>query len=120
MDTADRHCAKCEYDLTGLRNLGRCPECGSYFNTYTGEGIQKEISGQEKFDRAMCRLRTILLVLAAAGVMICSGVIEWFRSPVGQGSRSWWDSQAMWTGGLIAAILLMAALTSFVYEKDEK
>jgi hypothetical protein len=32
-------CAKCGYDLTGLRSLGQCPECGALYDKSRNIGI---------------------------------------------------------------------------------
>ncbi len=33
------YCAQCEYDLSGLRHAGRCPECGNRYDRQRGLGV---------------------------------------------------------------------------------
>lgn len=98
-------CPSCQYDLTGLAQEGRCPECGvSYDTSAMGPG-----SKQERFERRMARVRTVLLGSAAVLIWICGGLMQLAGA-----------KQAIATSLCISLIFIMAAAVSFVSEKEAK
>ena len=105
------YCIKCGYDLRGLSQRGSCPECGEYFDRETGQGIRSAASRrQDKVDRMLVRLRTLCLLLGAIMVMVCSGLL-------GLAFGVWAKPLAI--GGVFAAVFILAAITSYVYEKED-
>lgn len=110
-DTTSPTCRQCGYDFTGLREQGRCPECGSYYNLANGEGVRdQERDRNQRTTFLVRRVRTILLVVGAVLVMICAGgVSAMARVP----------AKPLYIGAFVAAVLLLAAATSYVYERDE-
>jgi len=103
-------CVKCGYDLTGLAERGRCPECGRPFDRTTGEGIRGAEPPKIRGLRMIRRVRTLVLASSAGGVMVVAVVVAW-RWP----SHAWGIVEF---GGFIAGMVLLGAVTSFVYEKD--
>jgi len=106
-------CAGCGYDLSGLRVAGQCPECGKAFDKVKGEGVAGGgANAGEKYrrgDRLAARLRTIFLGLAALLVMACGGLLS-------LGLENWPSVLAV--AGLVALVLLMGAVTSYLYEDE--
>jgi len=109
-----QHCRQCEYDLTGLPTRGRCPECGGTYNLKTGQGVTGGPSeSHRRGDRIMARIRTILLLLAIVVVMGCGGLLSWI---VHQLNGKWLQPLAL--AGLLGVVLLMAAVLSYLNEKE--
>lgn len=109
--TRDRpvQCFRCGYELAGLAPVGRCPECGDRYDMSTGKGIMDDrIAAVRRGDRLMRRLRT-LLPAAAAVLLLVSGAIG--QLAVGRG---------FYVAAFFAAILALAALTSYVYGRGEE
>ena len=97
-----------------------CTECGAYYNLRTGDGTSSFSVKQLKVTRIVRRLRMISLLAAAVLVVVCVGVIEWYKriSGIGTTPPSLWDSRVLRVGGFAAVVLLVAALTSYLYERD--
>lgn len=101
-------CHQCDYELTGLGLRGRCPECGQYFNFATGEGVRQPPTVQEHQSRLFGRIRTIGLgVLAVAAVL--AGTLG--------GRFTMHPDRAIAMGIFFGAILALACVVSYVYEK---
>lgn len=112
MSDPDRreHCGNCGYDLHGLRMEGTCPECGQFYDKFTRKGLGSRLTErQQKADRLLARLRTILL-LALAGFVLLIGfvltlvVTDW-RKPV-------------LISAVVASVFALAGLSSFLHERD--
>ncbi len=101
-------CSKCGYEFTGLPVVGRCPECGQPYNLATKRGVVRPPDVQIRADRLLRRIRTIFLALLAAMALLCGGVMQKFV-PTGR---------AFGVMSLVAAVMALLALTSYVYEKD--
>ena len=104
-------CDDCGYDLTGLADQGNCPECGAYFNLRAGTGLRSgQAARMQRTDRLLARARTIGLLLAAAATIGCGGLaILIAQNP----------NQPLTIAGIVAGMLLLAAVTSFLYEKPD-
>lgn len=106
------HCAECGYDLMGLPQRGKCPECGAYFDQVRGTGLSSNRSQQmQRHDRLLRRLRTILLAVVAVAFMGCGGLLAMVVDE---------PARPIWIASVFALFMLLAAVTSFVYEKDEE
>lgn len=103
----DKVCKKCKYDLVGLQPIGKCPECGLAYNSYTGDGLRSFADISNRNDRVLARVRTLSLLGLALLVAISFTIVGFLR-----GAPAAW-----WLGGFFTAIIALGALVSFVYEK---
>lgn len=99
-------CARCGYDLVGIGDIGRCPECGSPFNLNTGEGMRHQGNAEVYSIWLGRRIRTILLGVMTAFMIMCTGVSAFF------------SKRGPWTGAVFVLIMALATLTSYIYERD--
>ena len=108
---SDPTCNQCDYELAGLRrSRGTCPECGQYFNLLSGEGVAGRASDRHRRgERFAARLRTVLLGLLAVGLMGCGGLLSLAASD---------PLVPLLSMGLIAAVAGLAAVVSFLSERD--
>ncbi|MFW6060164.1 MAG: hypothetical protein ACODAQ_08275 [Phycisphaeraceae bacterium] len=111
-DDSSTHCTACGYDLSGLGWQGECPECGQHFDRTTGQGVRSArlTDRYERGDRLARRLRTILLAALAATLLACGGASALFTD-------QW--MYPFGTLAVIAAVVALGAVTSFLYEKDQ-
>lgn len=102
-------CSQCGYDLTGLAaGQGRCPECGQSWDRQTGQGLeQSNLSTTAHQSRRINRLRTWGLLFATAMVLTCGGLGTLIAAN---------PLRPLAIAGILVAVLLLAALTSYVYE----
>ncbi len=103
------HCLRCGYDLTGLPETSKCPECGNPYSTRSLLGVKVPEPGYSKGEKLFRRVRTISLVMLALTLLTCGGVTSLF---VPRPERAWA------IGGLLALVCILAAVTSYVYEKE--
>ena len=111
------YCAGCGYDLSGLHYKGTCPECGQAFNKVEGEGLSRHgqadrVPASDKHrrgDRVAARMRTIILAMCVVMVLFCGGFVS---LAVG----SWQSPMAV--AGLVAVVLVLATVSSFLSEKE--
>jgi hypothetical protein len=102
-------CSRCRYELTGLSDRGHCPECGQYFDVFSGEGFaSREGESYRRSERLLNRMRT----LALAGVAVIALVIGALVSLVAVH-----PARPIWIGLAVALLFTLAAVTSFIYEK---
>jgi hypothetical protein len=101
-------CSKCQYELVGLPPAGVCPECGARYNMTTGQGVSNP-ADIYRGERLFARVRTISLAVIAVLILGCGGVLG-----VALGNQKPFAIAA-----LLGAVFFLAALTSFVYERDE-
>lgn len=107
-------CSKCGYDLLGLPPKGECPECGQRYNVAIREGTtDPKYASRDKFDWFMRRARTLILIVLALFVMMCGGALQWFISA----GRAYWG-RASGVAMVVAVVILLAALASYLTEKD--
>lgn len=109
----DRRCSNCDYDLSGLAARGKCPECGQFFNVLSGEGLGGKGGNRGRASRSLsfaARLRTITLALFTVAVLGCGGIASmWASNPF----------RPVAIACLIAGIGAMAAVASYLSEKEE-
>ncbi|MAE64812.1 MAG: hypothetical protein CMJ18_11140 [Phycisphaeraceae bacterium] len=105
-----RQCAQCSYDLSGLVEVGECPECGSSYNGRTGKGLVDVENVEQRFTERLRRVRTIALVIFAFIAMGCAGLGTVIAQNTGR---------MLMFGALVSVVILMAAFTSYLYEKDD-
>jgi hypothetical protein len=89
--------------------MGRCPECGTFFDRVTGENVIRPLTPDQRSDMILRRVRTLALLIAAVSVLVCSGLLSWLHGA----------PRPFWVGAFVAGVLLLGALTSYVYEKDD-
>lgn len=102
-------CIRCGYELTGLQDVGKCPECGNPYSTRAMLGVKVPEPGYAKGERLFRRVRTIALGILALCVLSCGGLVSLF---VPRPDRAWAIA------GVLALVMLLAAVTSYVYEKE--
>lgn len=101
------HCAKCDYELTGLPQRGKCPECGHKYSLVTGMGTMEAI---DPVDRMISRARRALtLGLAGLGVLLLL---------VGMGLALTGHPQWLWVGGFLFVLLMCGAWYSYLSERS--
>lgn len=101
------HCEECEYDLTGLPEVGRCPECGRRYNTRSGFGVQIGDTAPVNANWFALHQRTLMLVAAALLLSCCAGR---FSGRISSGGT------AISISGALAILLLLGAVVSYLFE----
>ena len=65
-------CSRCGYELTGLEAEGRCPECGGYYDSWSGEGVgggpMESVRRGDWVVRLMQSIGLLILALALIGL----------------------------------------------------
>lgn len=99
-----KFCGHCGYDLTGLEFQGRCPECGGYYDHWSGEGIRGSgpIEKHRRGDWVVRLLQTLGLVILALGCLGLGALSYRSTGSVG----------AMVLTGVLAVIFLISALVT--------
>jgi hypothetical protein len=74
----DKSCDRCGYDLTGLDYEGRCPECGAYFDYWSGEGIANGVVNRHRRgDRVVGVFHVLGLVFMAVVILGIGVLCSW-------------------------------------------
>jgi hypothetical protein len=73
-------CDRCGYELTGLDVQGRCPECGGYYDSWSGEGIGGGPMESVKRGDWVVRLFQAICLAFLAVVMVGLGVLFNWKS----------------------------------------
>ncbi|MDX1681642.1 MAG: hypothetical protein R3336_00850 [Phycisphaeraceae bacterium] len=75
-------CSQCRYDLTGLDEIGRCPECGQLFNRRKGTGI---LDPDDPVNREVRRIEWVkaILLLSGAFILLVTTGLLWWLAPMG-------------------------------------
>lgn len=71
-------CDRCGYELTGLDVQGRCPECGGYYDSWSGEGIGGgPMESVRRGDRVVRLFQTICLAFLAVAMVGLGVLFSW-------------------------------------------
>lgn len=99
-------CGNCGYELVGIARVGRCPECGQPYNLVSGQGTTAR-----RVPWLLRHIRTAALVAFTLLILVCSGLL----SLVADNALG-----LVLTGFLIAGVVLMGAVLSYMSEKQEQ
>jgi uncharacterized membrane protein YdcZ (DUF606 family) len=83
-------------------------------------GIKVVPPGYARGERLARRIRTILFAVLALCALGCGGLLSLVISVVSAQNPGsvYHPTKPLWMGGLIALAFVLAAVTSYVYEKD--
>ena len=101
-------CRRCGYDLTGLPRQGRCPECGLVYDLDRGVGV-RTAEHREQLHR-LRRRRTGYLIAGGVLLVLGLGLLAVTRSLLLICLTS--------IVFLLALAMLLAALVSYLHEKQ--
>ena len=77
-------CDRCGYELTGLTEEGRCPECGGYYDVWKGEGIGGGlVDRNRRGDQVVEVIKALGLVFAAIVILAIGAVYTWKTGGLG-------------------------------------
>jgi hypothetical protein len=100
MDPDAGICSGCGYDLTGLPDIGNCPECGQTYNRHSREGVARRREAEPGL-----RIRTVVPLgcgsAAAGGAVVVTGIL-W---ATGQA-----DAGLFWSAVIFGGMVVFAAL----------
>ncbi|MEM9883635.1 MAG: hypothetical protein AAF800_12035 [Planctomycetota bacterium] len=103
----ETNCAGCGYDLMGLADAGRCPECGSKYDKVSGRGVTRTSAtgrADARGDRVVLLVKVGLFLLLALG---CVAVGVW-RS---LDAIDWERALLAWGG--VGAVFVFAAFVTW-------
>ena len=108
------HCGQCGYDLTGLRPVGRCPECGQEYDQGNVQGVTEDFRFRERRARrwrtlAWAAATIVVLVLGAGGQLLRNQFAPPPTSPL----------RIFVCSGLVALVLALATLVSYLNGRGE-
>lgn len=107
---AGKTCGHCGYELTGLEAEGRCPECGGYYDSWSGEGVGGgPMESVRRGDWVVRLMQSIGLFILALAIMGLGSLFSW-RSG---------DKTPVIFGGVIAVIFLAMSVTIAVSLKKK-
>ena len=104
------NCVSCGYDLTGLDPRGRCPECGQDYDVSSGTGLTSHFSARyARTSFILARIRTVVLGVLTL-LVLAAGLLAtmWMQS----------GSRPLVVSMVFAGVLGMAAIASFMYERE--
>ena len=107
VDFNPRYCEKCHYDLTGLKDIGRCPECGHLFNKKTGQGVTLSSDEQGKWQLVVKHFFSLSLLGVAVMLFIAAGI----SNRMGAGIKS------VYTMLFLAGLLVTGAAIRYMNER---
>ena len=100
---AGMSCDRCGYELTGLSEEGRCPECGGYYDYWKGEGIAGgPMDGHRRGDRVVQAMKALGLVVVAMLILGVGAVYTWKTGGLGP----------IILCGVVSVIFLISAVVS--------
>ncbi len=104
-------CARCRYDLTGARPLGRCPECGLEIVVTLAQNSDPEISDLARPERPRLASFGVLALALGPFMALCiqgvSPTLRFIDSLTGRGAA--FPSQVERPAWLAAGVVLLAA-----------
>jgi len=102
-------CGQCGYELTGLPDLGECPECGSEYDVGRNIGLRTSANATKPKSWFARHVRTILIAVAGICVLMCAGLL----SPAAQNPSKVWA-----TAMVVLTLIGIAAALSYLGERD--
>ncbi len=102
-------CGRCGYELTGLADLGKCPECGNNYDVGRNIGLRTSANAQKPKAWPLKHLRTIVIALCGACVIMCAGLL----SLVAKSPSKVWASATV-----VLAVIAVATAVSYLSERD--
>jgi hypothetical protein len=112
-------CVECGYDFTGLPSRGNCPECGRRYDLTTGAGTQYDAGRFVKAERRLGQIKTWALIAGGAGLFALCVLIESLLQIFQATDRSIVKSPILWTGGVVATILVLTGILSYLSRREE-
>ena len=109
------YCGKCGYELTGLPSVGNCPECGQAYRSRSAADADdrdawRAAGSTVKRSWIARHARSVLLVVAAVPVLLCSGLLSVVVSN---------NQYVLVTGSLLTFLILLGAVISYFFERLE-
>jgi hypothetical protein len=105
------YCGHCGYDLTGLRAVSDCPECGQPYSTWVDSNDQTRKVAVHTQERWIYRhARSLKLASVAMAFMCCGGMLSLLTGPT---------NQVVLVAALLACMIFLSTLISFLFERLE-
>ena len=105
------NCEHCGYDLTGLPDLGRCPECGQSYSSWADAGRGGPRHADQPPPTWWARHHLSLrLFLSAPIVLLGTGCLSVLTTT---------DQYVLAVGGALGFLLLLGAVISYLFERLE-
>jgi len=98
-------CGKCGYELSGIAERGRCPECGTVYNLGTGEGTTERCKPW-----IVKYARTVGIGAFAGFIFLCSGGLAIIATN---------KIAVLLIGMMFGAVAVLAAAASYMTEREE-
>ena len=79
-----KSCGHCGYELTGLSEEGQCPECGAYYDVWSGRGLANDkMAGHRRGDQVVKVIQTLGLLFLGILILGVGAVYTWKTDGLG-------------------------------------